>query len=397
MKRINDILLGLCSMMLALLLTTACSSSDHDEDIDESAVLNIYVYAPENPMPTRLDQVPAEDPEKTIHQLQIWVFRHDTGGKVGYIARSADVPAEAADLPTGEEPKAYQIDLKELKDFVEATPNVDVYVAVNASAVGLTLDGNTTSEELDAAMIQLSGEPAVDYFGVTTPVTSVPANGLPMSGVLRDFPLGGSAPIFSVGNVTLKRAVSRVRFVAGVKTGYTLKIKRIEMNAGMLPTQEYLFLGTTGTWHLPAEVSYNSGATLLTPNITFKDPPNEGNLATDERPTYDHPTAYLYKEQVKYEEEVIGEGITENHIAELDRCYLRESDQKIRGTIYYQFGNDETEKSATFEMEEAGEFSRNHSWVVYAYYAGGDNLEVEAVFVKDWQNLGSIEHQIYNW
>ena len=63
-------------MVFTLLLTTSCFSSDHDEDVDESAVLNIYVYAPENPLATRvddpapdpvLDPVPAEAEENAIH------------------------------------------------------------------------------------------------------------------------------------------------------------------------------------------------------------------------------------------------------------------------------------------------------------------------------------------
>lgn len=406
MKRIDYILLGLCSMVFTLLLTTSCFSSDHDEDVDESAVLNIYVYAPENPLATRvddpapdpvLDPVPAEAEENAIHQLQIWVFRRTTTGVatnelIGYIRKT-----DAADLPSGEHPMIYQIDLSHLKDFVREAPNVDVYVVANAAAVGLTgLDERTSRETLEKTMIQQSGELAVDYFGLTSPVTSVPVEGLPMSGVLRNHALTGSAPIFSVGNVTLKRAVSRVRFVAGAKTGATLKITGITINEGMIPTQEYLFLGATGTYHLPDAVTYNAVAVLTPHDITFKDSPNEGDWADDESPTYNRPTAYLFRDQVKYEEEVIGEGLELKHIAEVGRCYLRETDKKITGTISYTL-NGEEKDPVGFEMYKAGEFSRNHSWVVYAYYAGGDNLEVQAVFVKDWNTLNPTDRTIYNW
>ena len=411
MKRIDYILLGLCSMVFTLLLTTSCFSSDHDEDVDESAVLNIYVYAPENPLATRvddpapdpvLDPVPAEAEENAIHQLQIWVFRRTTTEEptnelIGYIQKT-----DAADLPSGEHPMIYQIDLSNLKDFVREAPNVDVYVVANATAVGLTgLNEHTSRETLEAAMIQSSVEPSVDYFGLTSPVTSVPVEGLPMSGVLRNHALTGSAPIFSVGNVTLKRAVSRVRFVAGAKTGATLKITGITINEGMIPTQEYLFLGTTGTYHLPDAVTYNAEAALTPRDITFKDPqPNEEypypSLTVVESPTYNRPTAYLFRDQVKYEEEVIGEGLELKHIAEVGRCYLRETDKKIIGTISYTL-NGEAKTPVGFEMYKAGEFSRNHSWVVYAYYAGGDNLEVQAVFVKDWNTLNPTDRTIYNW
>ena len=171
----------------------------------------------------------------------------------------------------------------------------------------------------------------------------------------------------------------------------------------MIPTREYLFLGTTGTYHLPdavtynAEaVTYNAEAALIPHDITFKDSPNEGDWADDESPTYNRPTAYLFRDQVKYEEEVIGEGLELKHIAEVGRCYLRETDKKIIGTISYTL-NGEAKTPVGFEMYKAGEFSRNHSWVVYAYYAGGDNLEVQAVFVKDWNTLNPTDRTIYNW
>ena len=41
------------------------------------------------------------------------------------------------------------------------------------------------------------------------------------------------------------------------------------------------------------------------------------------------------------------------------------------------------------------EFSRNHTWTVYAYY-GGSGLELITVLVKDWTDTES-KHDVYNW
>ena len=52
--------------------------------------------------------------------------------------------------------------------------------------------------------------------------------------------------------------------------------------------------------------------------------------------------------------------------------------------------------SVEYAMQQAGDFSRNHTWIVYAYYAGSGNLQVESLYVKDWSTK-EINHQFYNW
>jgi hypothetical protein len=53
-------------------------------------------------------------------------------------------------------------------------------------------------------------------------------------------------------------------------------------------------------------------------------------------------------------------------------------------------------KTATFEMKEAGDFTRNHTWIVYAYFVGTSRLVLNVVNVKAWDpKEGS--HTVYNW
>jgi hypothetical protein len=74
---------------------------------------------------------------------------------------------------------------------------------------------------------------------------------------------------------------------------------------------------------------------------------------------------------------------------------LRESDKQLTGTITYTIGGG-TEQTANFAMQQAGDFSRNHTWIVYAYYAGSGNLQVQSLYVKDW-SIKEVNHDLYNW
>ena len=67
---------------------------------------------------------------------------------------------------------------------------------------------------------------------------------------------------------------------------------------------------------------------------------------------------------------------------------------QVTGKIAYQI--DETEKMS-FQMERAGEFLRNHTWIVYAYYLGGSFLELSSIYVKDWRTKDDLNYEIYNW
>ena len=47
-------------------------------------------------------------------------------------------------------------------------------------------------------------------------------------------------------------------------------------------------------------------------------------------------------------------------------------------------------------MSIPGDFSRNHTWIVYGYFITSGDLEVRMVELKDWvgtENSG----ELYNW
>ncbi len=367
---------------MMLLMTGACSSSDEEgqeSGADKKPVmLAIYVYAPEQAAAAQkkaaqtrgdvgeVDANPAAEGE--IKSLKIWIYESESGDSVRYF-ETKDVAALNQGQGT-----TYQIPVSD--DFAKNKPAVDVYVMANVTNAncGVETDKDTERDEL------MTGAKIAGYFGLGNLQTSVPTDGLPMAGYLTTQPVVGDAPALRVGNlnavstVPLIRAVSKLRFVFAKTTGQpTVSITSITMNAGMIPDEEYLF--TT-----PQSMTYNTEAgELLLTNID------------DIAETAD-PTDYIYFNQdaQEYENLINGANLTVN-----GPIYLRESDKQLAGTITYTIGVGEPQ-SVGFQMQQAGDFSRNHTWIVYAYYAGSGKLQVQTVYVKDWSTK-EISHNVYNW
>ena len=356
-----------------LAFLTACNSSD-GEDQQKPTMLTIYVFSPEQPIITRGDVGPvnASEAENKVNSLQLWVF-DTSGNKVGYLNTT-----ETATLNTGQG-TIYQIPVSD--EFAQNKPNVDVYVLANATAdncgISPTLDENTTCEALiEQAKI------TSDYFGLTSasPTTAVPDDGLPMAGILKNQPVIGDAPVLRIGNETniatvpLTRAVSKMRFFfANVATALKLKITGITLNGSLIPKEEYLFTQSK-------TLTYDAKAASILAS------PIEVAKKED-------PAQYIYKGQTAQEYENLMVG------AELSLAgpyYLRESGKILTGTITYTVEGMSEPMSATFTMKEQGDFLRNHSWMVYAYYEGLSGMQVVTVDVTDWV-AKSYNYEVYNW
>lgn len=373
----------LTGCMLMLLLAVGCSSGSEDAESPlpkEKPVLKVYVFAPEKPIVTRADigNVDASAEEAAINTLDVWVFETGTTTLVGHVHQS-NISWDGQ--------KEVAINVSD--DFASRKPNVDIYVAANADAAGLALGATSTASALESAII------ASDYFGLTSPVSSVPVEGLPMSGLLKDQAVTDTSPVYAVTpRVKLVRAVSKVRFIftksVSVANDESLKVNSISLNGGVLPKQEYLFNSSD---NVVADNYETAAATLVS------------EVSGDAINSCDNPSIYIYKvEQTGQEyENKINDGLEEHVVedvttpaalSELGRFYLRESDKKLAGTI--SFTSEGTAKSTTFEMAEAGDFSRNHTWIVYAYFLGGGELKVNVVNVKSWTAQDGT-HAIYNW
>ena len=368
-------------------LFSACSSSDAAEGPKEAThqqpQLAIYVYAPEqaaakrNAAQTRADvgEVNPVTDEGTIKSLQLWVYEKESKNYVGYFS-TEDVTALNEGQGT-----TYQIPVTD--EFAASKPDVNVYVMANMT------NGNYGSAALGENSPRdtlLNGARIIGYFGLGELIRNVPSTGLPFSGMLTAQSVVGDAPTLRVGTtsavstVQLTRAVSKLRFVFAKATGQeTVRITSIKMSAGMIPDKEYLF-------KTPTSMTYNTAESEL-----LKD------SIPDIAETAD-PTLYLYTDQsAQAYENLINEAANKQpkEVTVEGPIYLRASDRQLAGTITYTIGGG-AEQTVPFAMQQAGDFGRNHTWIVYAYYGGSGNLQVQSLYVKDW-SIKDVNHDLYNW
>lgn len=413
---------ALWALLLLAVLTGGCSG---DADGLKGPVLNIYVYTPEAPIATRADigDVSASEAEAKVNTLQVWVFKHADGSLVGYLGSSET--ASVLDQAERGTSAVFQVEVSE--SFVLSPENVDVYVVANSP---ITLGESTTRAELDGVLVSaedwaadLVGKPQGTNGGLPAVMTAVPAGGLPMSGVLKDAPVTGNAPVLRVGTdgamatVTLARTVSKVRFVFCRTSGteatnvsidkITLDGKPVGEGQGLVPDAEYLFLNEAynrtnshiSTTYLDAETTLLSeevaSATPLLLNIPEQEFPADFSYPVYSATATGRAQAY---------ETFIDQSVAEEKLAQAGIYYLRETDKLLTGRIEYSvtysegssMGTGTEQKTATFAMQSVGDFTRNHSWIVYAFY-GSASIEVYTVQVADYVEKGPSSHAVYNW
>ena len=394
-RHIEQWLMG--GMLMLLLILTACGSSSTEDELQpqkpkEKPVLKIYLFAPESPIVTRADigSVDASEAEKAIHTIDVWVFEHEAPyKKVSYIHLN-DVSF------TGQ--KEIAMDISDDFANLPKKPNVDIYVAVNKESCGLhtgvnALTENTTLAQLKAAYI------GSESFGVSSLQSDVPATGLPMSGLLENQIISGIPPVYTAmaQNVKLVRSVSKIRFIFSQSSSGAPDITNlsISLNANVLPQEEFLFLeGVYPTYksHVKStgDNDYEAEVTLVS-----------GKNNTDHINKCDNPAGYAYTSETGQAYETkINEGLKiqddqkSADLSELGRFYFRESHRQLAGTIRYTIGSEN--KSKPFAMAGAGDFTRNHTWIVYGYFLGSGDLKLNLVDVKDWSS-GSENPDLYNW
>jgi hypothetical protein len=393
---------------MLLLVLMACEES---KETYEKPVLKIYLFAPNNPFVTRADEgyVDASTSENSINTLDAWVFESGKSVLVGY----AHVNDLIFDAGTGQK----EITMEISKEFAELStkPRVDIYVLANVTDdnCGVHYDENTMPSELMAALLEKKTDG--DFFGMTgltsltNPIMSVPTGGLPMSGFQKSQEVTGDAPVFSANknNVRLVRAVSKVRFIFSktIPESHPPVISNltVTLNDGMVPQKENLFLSelydypsTKNQSNIPSGTTYDGG-TLFTISgevTTINDCVNPASYAFDGTTE----TGQSYEDKINLGLTTQA-GQNDPDLSELGRFYLRESDKQLKGKISYDLKISETStqhKDVDFTMASAGDFTRNHTWIVYGYFLGSGDLVLKVVDVKDW-DPNNDTGQVYNW
>lgn len=350
--------------LLPALLLLSCRRNQETEP--DGPGLSIGIAFPFTSSTKAGSELSAEPAENVIHTLSVWVFRHDDEHNtlVGYLP--------ITDFPEGEQVKWYTMPVD--WNFINKRPPVDVYVLANAASIDLQgLNGSSNWETVNGAVLgQIDNH---DHFGVTEPVTSVDANGLPMSGMGENLRVYGSSPRLKVDAVSMKRAVSRMRMVfcrmaTEGPEKEEVSIQKITIYGGKFPKQEYVFTtGLTGIKQLE-DGTYDTSVYTHT---------CDQNLVIREN---EAPENYIYLNQdpVTYEQ-MLDDAVAAGTMTDLEYTYFRETDQKLTGRIYYTINGNS--RFREFTMAAAGDFARNHTWTLYGYFLRGGNLQL-SLSVHPW-------------
>lgn len=381
---------NLAAMLIAALSFAACSHSDVIEE--EPAELSVSICIPDmGSTKAETGTVGALSGEKVFSSLQLWVFIHggtNDGQLVGYKGFTS-AQLSASGLPHNTITRFGMPLSREMFVLLsKKETRVDVYAVANAaSATSTTLGEGLSRSELDA--IVLRG----DTFGAESLTMAVPAAGLPMSGVLKETSVTGSYPVLNISTVTLTRAVSKIRFVfcqqgkkspgtdTVVASNTSCIIKSITFDS-QIAASEMLFTDQTygntdnpfeidGYTPLAATLAGESGAPLM----------SNADISVSE-----HPDDLLFRsaghttESAREYEERLDAAIASS--SQLGPIYLRETDKLISGTIIYNVGDGDV--SAAFTMPEDNVLTRNHSWILYAYFAETTKTLQFKIVVLPW-------------
>lgn len=426
---------------------------DHEALNRDAKELRIRLYMP-GPLPTTKEEpgpVESVDPESKIYTVQVWMFEHvEAGAAVGNdqtaIAYSEvrDIWTNRLNLPAGSTYGSefwdvlytYDISLVVPKSYLRNhTPEqmrVDFYVLANGASIGNPVDQNATRGQLRDLTFASSGASA-DWFGTAnpmvgkTPAEAIGASGLPIvtffntdsdglpDGVDISFLKTGVDPVAEAPQlapvVQLERAVSKIRFVFAkpvdcVETG--ARITKIVINNGLIPVAGSVpvFPRENGGQTAPTSPAAYDGAAQVTIEA-----PTEGNplISNTELLTLLDPSALSSvstvvsagqtKAPVSMSEQEYQLFLTESigEMTSTERIiYLRESEKKISGTIYYRYSDeDEEDKAVDFMMDATDAettFLRNGAWTVYAYFASplDHELKVNITHVLPWEKKDQV-------
>ena len=382
-------------LLIALLALASCSH-DADDDVinggtygDGYVALTLDVSTGQNIHTRALEgNVAGTGNENKIYDIQVWAYDHTAGADaapIGY-AQIMDI-ASGNGAQTTSSSTLYDATVKMTlylpKEFVEhATARIDIYFIANYKSILPQAPSATLSRSALEAL-SFGG----DYFGIDATTlapkaNSVPAGGLPMSAIKKNLSLsemlqvGGPLQLRYNETVLLKRAVSRIAFFFSRQVGINpdVTIKKIELDGNLIPANELVLpnQADNNLPNLPSGVTYDTGICRLAnttnaanPILVKADIPETTNpeLLRSDCETNGNATMTA-QEYVDFIEGKASQ--TTPEATKVGYYYLRETGKKITGKIYYTY--DGTDKTTTFTMYNNGDFARNHTWIVYAYF-----------------------------
>lgn len=394
-NQLTSIMKGIAALAPTLLLTlilTSCMSEGYTDTAagESDTYINLNVStptaqaranAPANPAETsgtlgQEETYPSPTEEEKIYSIRVWAFKSgsaETAAPIGF-------KAETGLNETG----SHQVSMKLLRKAAGDLENIDLFILLNAESIGVLNDNNCnrmTRKDLKAVTFNSN-------FGINTDgspqATAVPATGLPISRVITNINVksniadnaaeAAAKPV----SVPLVRAASKLHFFFARKTGKdteSVTVTKIEVNGETLTAASPVFpeAATNAEKDTKGLTGSLTGLTYLTKDLIF------GGIATDKINPVDDPKAYIRKTGEKAQDYMTR---LSNDVQEGCRSYLRETDKTITGKIYFKSNASIAERSVEFKIPEA---YRNHELVVYGYFSGEANLDLNLqYYVANW-------------
>lgn len=373
---------------------TGCRDFEDESPREDYVPLTFYLQTAGHQTRAYVGDLTGTDLENAINTVKVWLFDGETC--VSYSETIDSDNKVTMSVPLS----------------VVSKGSVDVYIIANA---GDGLDGDTGLGNLTTALLTSTS------FTATTPTTAVPTEGLPMSRIYKECPINATALPATLPDITITRAVSKIHFAFGMYDGDFGEIVGISLDGGQIADKEYIFPVNPSATANAADYtdpylgdlksnivanSYETAGLLL----GTTDGGTDGTsilIANADMPTTetdDNPANYMWINWIATttHSSLSNQDKATKYYSDLNNkklithtVYLRESDQKLTGKIYYRMSSDEDPKSVTFAMDaesEVQDFARNHVWIVYSYFEGG-KLYVKPT-VADWIDAPELEYTL---
>lgn len=401
-----------CMALAALLMVGAMASCSENENTETALGDNAFLslsFSTGTGNSTRAGESHTEDvlanneskadpnSESDFHSIKVWVFQSGTNEDANPIAYKE----EALKDING----SYNLQLRFLRKIAgKDVENIDLYILANSESTNIQdkLSGkdfsSITRKELqnirfDSTFgIQDNGNPQN---------TEVPETGLPISHAITNISVEKhvgttEAEAETKGiKIPLVRAVSKLHFYFARKSGSDantsqVKVTKIEVEGNTIPTASYVF---------PDEATYNENG--YNQDVTSQKYDNAGTtyvpttlklagVENTDIKEVDNPESFIKKSNQSAQEYL--DAFKQAGIDSHDLCYLRETNQAIKGTIWYSLDGGATEKHETFNIPSEGKAIRNRELVVYGYFLNGQMGKLTVTpTIQEWKDGGTFD------
>lgn len=400
-----------CMALAALLMVGAMASCSENENTETALSDNAYLSlsfstgtgnstrAGETSGKALADNETDANPtrENDIHNIKVWVFKSNTGDEATPISYKAETLSE---VKNGN----YTLNLRFLRKIGgEEVKNIDLYILANSESINMPdlIKGKDLSSVTRKDLKEVS---FTSPFGINSDGTAenqeVPAGkGLPISRAITQISVDSHVADTEEGakdkgiKIPLVRAVSKLHFYFARKKGNDantsqVKVTKIEVEGNTIPTASYIF---------PDEAEYNENG--YNQNVTSQKYDNAGTtyvpttlklagVENKDIKAVEDPESFIKKNQSaqEYLDAFKQAGIDSHNL-----CYLRETNQAIKGTIWYSLDGGKP-KSATFNIPSEGNAIRNRELVVYGYFLNGQMGKLTVTpTIQEWQDGGTFD------